>query len=172
MHPRTLFAELRRRNVYKVAVAYALVGWLLIQVASATFPFLQIPNWGTRLVIGLVILAFPIALLLAWAFEMTPAGIQRTQALTPRPRLAPSPARRRAEMIFALVLTFAVLATFRIARLKSGNVTDKSIAVLPFENRSEDKSNAYFADGVQDEILTRLARIGDLKVISRTSTQQ
>src|SRR3954471_24809973 len=173
MHPRTLFAELRRRNVYKVAVAYALVGWLLIQIASATFPFLQIPNWGTRLVIGLVILAFPIALILAWAFEMTPSGIQRTHALAPGTPPASSPARRRAAMILAIVLATAVLATFQILRSKSaGGVTDKSIAVLPFENRSEDKSNAYFADGVQDEIVTLLSKIADLKVISRTSTLQ
>ena len=172
MHPRTFFAELRRRNVYKVAVAYALVGWLLIQVASATFPFLQIPSWGTRFVIGLVILAFPIALILAWAFEMTPSGVQRTQELTPGAPIARSSTRKRAATIFAIVVAVAVLAAFQILRSKSGNVTDRSIAVLPFENRSEDKSNAYFADGVQDEILTRLARIGDLKVISRTSTQQ
>lgn len=172
MDPRSFFTELRRRNVYKVAVAYALVGWLLIQIASTTFPYLQIPSWGTRLVIGLVILAFPIALLLAWAFEMTPSGIQRTQDLPPGTPIARSPGRRRTEMTLALILTFAVLATLKITRWKSSSVTDKSIAVLPFENRSEDKSNAYFADGVQDEILTRLARIGDLKVISRTSTQQ
>src|SRR5215212_3781224 len=107
MHPTTFFAELRRRNVYKVAVAYALVGWLLIQVASATFPFLQIPNWGTRLVIGLVILAFPIALILAWAFELTPKGIQRTQDLAPGatgPRSAP---RKRGAIIVVIVLAVA-----------------------------------------------------------------
>lgn len=173
MNPKNFFAELRRRNVYKVAVAYTLVGWLLIQIASSTFPFLQIPSWGTRLIIGLVILAFPIALILAWAFEMTPSGIQRTETLAPGTPLARSSAKKRAAMILAIVLATAALATFQIVRSKSsGSVADKSIAVLPFENRSEDKANAYFADGVQDEILTRLARIGDLKVISRTSTQQ
>ena len=173
MDPRNFFAELKRRNVYKVAVAYALVGWLLIQIASATFPFLQIPTWGTRLVIGLVILVFPIALILAWAFEMTPDGIQRTHTLPPGVPRARSSAGRRTAMILALVLATAGLATFQIVRSKrAASLADKSIAVLPFENRSEDKSNAYFADGVQDEILTRLARISDLKVISRTSTQQ
>ena len=171
---KNFFAELRRRNVYKVAVAYAIVGWLLIQIASATFPFLQIPNWGTRLVIGLVILAFPIALILAWAFEMTPTGIQRTQepAASGQP-VARSSARKRAAIILVVVLAIAGLIAFQFLRSKpSAGVSDKSIAVLPFDNRSEDKENAYFADGVQDEILTRLARIGDLKVISRTSTQQ
>src|SRR4051812_6298974 len=118
MDLKNFFAELRRRSVYKVAVAYALVGWLLIQIASATFPFLQIPNWGTRFVIGLVILAFPIALILAWAFEMTPSGIQRTHDLTPGTPIAPSSARRRAEMTLALVLTFAVLAMLKITGSK------------------------------------------------------
>ncbi len=172
MDPKKFFAELRRRNVYKVAAAYALVGWLLIQIASTTFPFLQIPPWGIRLVIGLVFLAFPIALLLAWAFEMTPAGIQRTQELAAGAPVARSSGRKRAAMILAIVLATAGLATFQILRSKNAGANDKSIAVLPFENRSEDKENAYFADGVQDELLTRLARIADLKVISRTSTQQ
>jgi TolB-like protein len=170
---KNLFAELRRRNVYKVAAAYVLVGWLLIQVASATFPFLQIPIWATRLVIGLVILAFPIALILAWAFELTPKGIQRTQEPPPGDRPAPASRKKRTTIIVVIALTAAGLTAFYVARSKNGaNTSDKSIAVLPFENRSPDKENAYFADGVQDEILTRLARIGSLKVISRTSTQQ
>src|SRR5256714_9936767 len=167
---KNFFAELRRRNVYKVAVAYALVGWLLIQVAATTFPFLQIPTWATRLVIGLVFLAFPIALILAWAFEMTPTGIHRTHDPAPGAQVVRSPGRKRSVMILGIVLATAVLAIIRSRN--SASASDKSIAVLPFENRSGDKENAYFADGVQDEILTRLARIGDLKVISRTSTQQ
>jgi TolB-like protein/predicted Zn-dependent protease len=173
MDPKNFFAELRRRNVYKVAVAYALVGWLLIQIAVSTFPFLQIPDWATRLVIGLVILAFPIALILAWAFEMTPKGIQRTQELAPGAPPIRSSSRKRATMIVVIALAAAGLTAFYLVRSKSGaNGGEKSIAVLPFENRSPDKENAYFADGVQDEILTRLARLGGLKVISRTSTQQ
>jgi TolB-like protein/predicted Zn-dependent protease len=173
MDSRNFFAELRRRNVYKVAIAYAIVGWLLIQVASSTFPFLQIPSWGTRFIIGLVILAFPIALILAWAFEMTPSGIERTRPLAPGTTVARSSPRKRALMTLAVVLAVAGLVAFEIVRSRSSPQTnDKSIAVLPFENRSEDRENAYFADGVQDEILTRLARIGDLRVISRTSTQQ
>jgi TolB-like protein/Tfp pilus assembly protein PilF len=172
MDPRNFLAELKRRNVYKVAVAYALVGWLLIQVASTTFPFLQIPAWGTRLVIGLVLLAFPIALILAWAFELTPQGIKRTDdAGSPNAAARPFTAKR-VFIMMAIGLGAAGLLLLQIVRSKGGpEISDKSIAVLPFENRSEDKANAYFADGVQDEILTRLARIGDLKVISRTSTQ-
>jgi TolB-like protein len=173
MDPKNFFAELRRRNVYKVAVAYALVGWLLIQIAVSTFPFLQIPSWATRLVIGLVILAFPIALILAWAFELTPTGIERTPELAAGVRPIRSSARKRATTIVVIALAAAGLATFYLIRSKSGtNGSNKSIAVLPFENRSPEKENAYFADGVQDEILTRLARLGGLKVISRTSTQQ
>jgi TolB-like protein/Tfp pilus assembly protein PilF len=171
--PKNFFAELRRRNVYKVAVAYALVGWLLIQIAVTTFPFLQIPTWAARLVIGLVILAFPIALILAWAFEMTPKGIQRTQELGSGAPPVRASARKRVTTIVVIVLAAAGLTAFYLVRSKSGaNSREKSIAVLPFENRSPDKENAYFADGVQDEILTRLARLGGLKVISRTSTQQ
>jgi hypothetical protein len=146
---RNFFTELRRRNVYKVAVAYALVGWLLIQIAVSTFPFLQIPIWATRLVIGLVILAFPIALILAWAFELTPKGIQRTQELAPGVKPVRSSGRKRATMIVAIALAAAGLTAFYIVRSKSGaNGSEKSIAVLPFENRSPDKENAYFADGV------------------------
>jgi TolB-like protein/Tfp pilus assembly protein PilF len=170
--PKNFFAELKRRNVYKVVVAYALVGWLLIQIGASTFPFLQIPSWGTRLVIGLVLLAFPIALILAWAFEMTPTGIHRTHDLAPGAPVVRSSPRKHATIVALVVLVAGGLLTFQIMRSKTGaDANDKSIAVLPFENRSEDKENAYFADGVQDEILTRLARIGDLKVISRTSTQ-
>ena len=173
MDSRNFFAELRRRNVYKIAVAYVMVGWLLIQIASTTFPILQIPSWGTRFVIALVILAFPIALILAWAFEMTPSGIHRTLPLAPGEAVARSSPRKRAAMIIVVIVAMAGLVTFEIVRSKPKvEASDKSIAVLPFENRSEDKENAYFADGVQDEILTRLARIGDLRVISRTSTQQ
>jgi TolB-like protein/Flp pilus assembly protein TadD len=171
MDPKNFFAELKRRNVYKVAVAYALVGWLLIQVASATFPFLQIPEWGTRLVIGLVLLAFPIALILAWAFELTPAGIRRTEEAAAKAPAARTSASKRALTAVAIAVGLGLL-TFQLVRWKGrAAAAEKSIAVLPFENRSEDKANAYFADGIQDEILTRLARISDLKVISRTSTQ-
>src|ERR1043165_8498614 len=120
MDLRNFFAELRRRNVYKVAVAYALVGWLLIQIAAATFPFLQIPVWGTRLVIGLVFLAFPIALILAWAFEMTPTGIQRTQELASDAPVVPSSAWKRAAMILSVLLATAALVTLQMLRSKSG----------------------------------------------------
>jgi TolB-like protein/Tfp pilus assembly protein PilF len=169
------FSELKRRNVYKVAVAYAIVGWLLIQVATQVFPFLEIPNWIIRLVIALVAIGFPIALIIAWAFELTPQGIKRTEDVD-----AGAPRRRRSHAWIYIVIVGALVSAglfllgrygFRAKESSAGELPSKSIAVLPFDNLSEDKSNAFFAEGVQDEILTRLAKVADLKVISRTSTQ-
>lgn len=177
----SFFAELKRRNVYKVAVAYAAIGWLVIQVATSTFPVLEIPAWALRLVVVLVLLGFPIALVLAWAFEMTPEGIRRTESGDSDD----TPARKRRGWIVPLVVVIAVIAwlflgspfssslrqRLGLARAEHrGDAGSKSIAVLPFASLSEDKANNYFAEGIQDEILTRLAKIGDLKVISRTST--
>jgi TolB-like protein/Tfp pilus assembly protein PilF len=172
----SFFAELKRRNVYKVAVAYAVVGWLLIQVATQVFPFLEIPNWAIRLVIMLVTIGFPIALILAWAFESTPEGIKRTERtddeLTKR-------SRNRAWVYVVMVAGVLSIGLFLLGRYTapgkesaSADMPQKSIAVLPFESLSEDKANAYFADGIQEEILARLSKIADLKVISRTSTQR
>src|SRR5919197_1396301 len=170
------FAELKRRNVYKVAVAYAIVGWLLVQIATQVFPFLEIPNWVVRLVISLVAIGFPIALIIAWAFEITPQGIERTEVADATP--AARGQKKHAWIYVAIVgailsigLFFLGRYGFRNATSSSGEVLPKSIAVLPFDNLSEDKGNAYFAEGIQDEILTRLAKVADLKVISRTSTQ-
>lgn len=175
----SFFGELQRRNVYKVAIAYAIVGWLLIQIATQTFPFLEIPNWAIRLVILLTALGFPIALIIAWAFELTPEGIKRTEDVAPT-----RPHSHRGAWIY-IVLAGAALSVglFFLGRYTAGTsrprpsdaatgVPAKSIAVLPFESLSEDKANAYFADGVQEEILTHLARIADLKVISRSSVMQ
>jgi TolB-like protein/Tfp pilus assembly protein PilF len=168
------FAELKRRNVYKVAVAYAVVAWLLIQIATQLFPVFEIPNWGARLVVMLLAIGFPVALIVAWAFEFTPEGIKRSEDVD----LARPHSRGRAWIYIALTGAALSLGLFFLGRYtasersSSSDTGMKSIAVLPFENRSEDKANAYFADGIQDEILTRLAKIDDLKVISRTSTQR
>jgi len=171
----SFFAELKRRNVYKVAVAYAVVGWLLVQVATQVFPFFEIPNWAVRLIVLAIVIGFPIALVIAWAFELTPEGLKRTEDVD----LA-TQTRTRTHAWIYIVIVGALLSIslfffgrFTASTKQSGTteVPEKSIAVLPFENRSEDKANAYFADGIQDEILTRLAKIADLKVISRTSTQ-
>ncbi len=166
------FEELKRRNVYKVAVAYAVVAWLLIQIATQVFPFLQIPEWIIRLVIVLLALGFPIALIIAWAFELTPEGLKRTEAA----EALPERKRSHAWIYIAVVSALLSLGLFFAGRYTAGEpqvaLSAKSIAVLPFESLSEDKANAYFADGIQDEILTRLSKVADLKVISRTSTQK
>jgi TolB-like protein/Flp pilus assembly protein TadD len=176
MNPRNFFAELKRRNVYKVAIAYAIVAWLLLQIATHVFPFLEIPNWAIRLVIMLIVIGFPIALVIAWAFELTPEGLKRTEFAD---ELLKKSARSRA-WIYVVVIAGAIsVALFFVGRYTAPNkqggpveVVTKSIAVLPFENLSHDPDNAYFADGIQEEILTRLSKIADLKVISRTSTQR
>jgi tetratricopeptide (TPR) repeat protein len=168
-------AELKRRNVYKVAVAYAVIGWLLLQVTTQIFPFLEIPNWAIRLVIVLVAIGFPIALILAWALETTPEGIRRIEAA----EAAGQHSHSGAWIYIVLVGVALSLGLFFLGRYtvhtprpsEAATVPQKSIAVLPFDNLSDDKANAYFAEGVQDEILTRLASVADLKVISRTSTQ-
>jgi TolB-like protein/Tfp pilus assembly protein PilF len=171
------FAELKRRNVYKVAVAYAVVGWLIVQVASTVFPTFHSPEWVVQSLVVIVALGFPIALILAWAFEATPEGIKRTEVADAMP--AATGHRKHAWMYIVVISALISVTLFFIGRYTAGNkipssandIPEKSIAVLSFENRSEEKANAYFADGVQDEILTRLSKIADLKVISRTSTQ-
>jgi TolB-like protein len=172
------FAELKRRNVYKVAVAYAVVGWVIAQVATQIFPFLEIPNWIVRLVIVLIAIGFPIALVIAWAFEATPEGIKRTEVADAMPMAT---GQKKHAWIYVVVIGAAVsVALFFLGRYTARNIAGasnrelppKSIAVLPFENLSDDKSNAYFTEGIQEEILTRLSKIADLKVISRTSTQK
>jgi TolB-like protein/tetratricopeptide (TPR) repeat protein len=178
VNPVSFFSELKRRNVYKVAVAYAVVAWLLVQVATQVFPFLEIPNWVVRLVIAIVVIGFPIALVIAWAFEATPEGIKRTEVADAMPATA---RHKKHAWIFIVVIGAAFsIGLFFIGRYtartssnaSSSELPAKSIAVLPFDNLSRDPDNAFFAEGVQDEILTRLAKVADLKVISRTSTQR
>jgi TolB-like protein/Tfp pilus assembly protein PilF len=176
------FAELKRRNVYKVAVAYAVVAWLLIQAASILLPTFEAPAWGMKVLVLVILFGFPVALIFSWAFEITPEGIKLESAI----ELNKSIARRTGRKIVAVTIALAVVAAglfvFQILRTPPSMLADakrmlaqavpgKSIAVLPFDNLSRDPDNAYFCEGVQDEILTRLAKVADLKVISRTSTQ-
>src|SRR5207249_5571286 len=154
MNLRTFFAELKRRNVYKVAVAYAVVGWLLVQVTTQVFPVFEIPNWALRLIVLAIIIGFPIALVIAWAFELTPEGLKRTEdvdlavaAQLPRHRV----------WIFVVIIAGAMsLGLFFLGRItapskQSGvnEVSSKSIAVLPFENLSSDKENAYYPPEIE-----------------------
>jgi len=186
------FAELKRRNVYKVAVAYAVVGWLLVQVATQVFPFFEIPNWSVRLVVLAIVIGFPVALVIAWAFELTPQGLKRTEDAD-LVTSARQP-RKRGWIVVVIIAGAMSLGLFFLGRYTAGSsgtprpvstelrrgeqseaatvLPGKSIAVLPFENLSRDPDNAYFVDGIQDEILTRLSKISALKVISRTSTMR
>jgi TolB-like protein/Flp pilus assembly protein TadD len=159
------FEEVKRRKVYRVAVAYVIAAGGIIQLASAAFPAWELPNWSLRLVIVLLLIGFPIALILAWAFDVTSQGIKTTPTIaTPGSHL-----RRNVIMLVATGIIISAAAGFFLLPHASARKIDKSIAVLPFENLSDEKENAYFADGVQDDILTNLSKIGDLKVISRTS---
>jgi len=173
VNPKNFFAELKRRNVYKVAMAYAVAGWALSQGIAQVFPVFDVPNWAIRLIVLLIILGLPIALVLAWMFELTPHGIKRTETADAMPTTS---RQNKRAWIYVLVIGGLIsIGLFVLGRYTAPTVAPlpaKSIAVLPFENLSEDKANAYFADGIQVEILTRLAKIADLKVISRTSTQR
>ena len=160
------FEEVKRRKVYRVAVAYVIAAGGIIQLGSAAFPAWELPNWSLRLVIVLLLVGFPIALILAWAFDVTAQGIRATPDVA-----VPRTHRRRNVIVLVAtgLIVSAIAGFFLLPRISSAHKIDKSIAVLPFENLSDDKENAYFADGIQDDVLTNLSKIGDLKVISRTS---
>ncbi len=157
--------ELRRRNVYRAALAYCVVSWLLIQIATQVFPFFEIPNATVRLVVIVCIAGFPIAMLLAWLYDLTPEGFVRVGELDLATR------KERGRMIdFTIIGILTVAVSLLLFDRFQPQSIDKSIAVLPFENMTADEGNAFFADGIQDDILTSLSKIGDLRVISRLST--
>jgi TolB-like protein/Flp pilus assembly protein TadD len=187
------FSELKRRNVYKVAVAYAVVAWLLIQAASILFPTFDAPSWAMKVLVGLLVLCFPVALVLSWAFEITPEGIKLESEIDPRKSITRKTGRKIVGLTIAVAIVAAGLLVFQMVgrdhsspavadARRAGDteggrpgspslsIPEKSIAVLPFDNLSRDPDNAYFVEGIQDEILTRLAKIADLKVIARSST--
>ena len=180
MKSENFFAELKRRNVYKVAVAYVVVAWLLIQAASIFFPAFDAPPWMMRIFIIVISFGFPVALIFSWAFEITPEGIKLESEIEPNKSISRRTGRKIVAVTIALAVVAAGLFVFQFIRARStpsvltvGSArTNKSIAVLPFDNLSRDPENAFFVEGVQDEILTRLAKVGDLKVIARTSTQR
>ena len=159
------FEEVKRRKVYRVAAAYIIAAGGIIQLASAAFPAWELPNWALRLVIVLLLMGFPIALILAWAYDITAQGVRAT----PAPAVPGSHRRRNIVMLVLTGVIISAAAGFFLLPGVSARKCDKSIAVLPFENLSDEKENAYFADGIQDDVLTNLSKVSDLKVISRTS---
>jgi adenylate cyclase len=175
VNPKNFFAELKRRNVYKVAIAYGVVAWLLMQVASQIFPFFEIPNWAVRLVVLLLILGFPIALVLAWAFELTPEGIKLTESAD---REAAKPSRNRA-WIYVVILAAALsVGLFFVSRYTASNqvmtsvLPEKSIAVLPFDNQNRDPDTDYLSDGIPESIINSLSQLSQLKVMARSAVFQ
>jgi TolB-like protein len=169
------FAELKRRNVYKVAVAYAVVGWLLVQIATQVFPFFEIPNWAVRLVVLLIVIGFPIALVMAWAFELTPEGLRRTEAVD----LARRPRTKSHAWIYIVLIGAAIsvslffLGRFTVRKPAGAvrtSISAKSIAVLPLLNESGDPKDEYFSDGLSEELIAALGHIAELKVIGRSSS--
>ena len=169
-----LLAELKRRNVFRVGVAYAIVGWLLLEVASVILPALHLPDWALTLLVVFVVAGFPLALIVAWAFELTPEGFKRETAVDPAESITHVTGRKLDFAIIGLlaivVIYFAVDKFVLEAEPEQASVVrEKSIAVLPFANRSANQADAFFVDGIHDDILTHISRISALKVISRTS---
>ena len=184
----SFFAELKRRNVYKVAIAYAVVSWLLIQIATQVFPFFEVPNWAIRLVVLLLALGFPVAFVLSWAFEITPQGIKLESEIGPNESVRRKTGRKLVGITVALAVVAAGLLAFQMFRPRlmrdsaatstplpataALTIPEKSIAVLPMINSSDDPANEYFSDGMSEEFISSLSRLRDLKVISRTSSFQ
>jgi TolB-like protein/Tfp pilus assembly protein PilF len=175
MNPRNLFAELKRRNVYKVAIAYAVVAWLLIQIASQVFPFFEIPNWAVRFIVLAIIIGFPIALIIAWAFELTPEGLKRTEAVD----RAPAQSSRNRAWIYVVIIAAAFsLGLFFVGRYTASNkamtngLPEQSIAVLPFDNQNRDPDSDYLSDGIPESIINSLSQLSQLKVLARSTVFQ
>jgi TolB-like protein/Flp pilus assembly protein TadD len=166
------FAELKRRNVYKVAVAYAVVGWLLVQVTTQVFPIFEIPNWALRLIVLAIIIGFPISLVIAWAFELTPQGLKRTEDVDPA-----SQARSKSHAWIYVVIVGVLISVglffvgryTALDRVTRSDLPQKSIAVLPFENQNRDPDTDYLCDGIPESIINSLSELPKLKVMSRNS---
>ena len=173
MNRRNFFAELKRRHVYRVAIAYAVVAWLLVQVATQVFPFFEIPTWIVRLVVLLTVLGFPVALVVAWAFEMTPEGLKRAANIAPNEYIQRWSTRRFAALVISVAILAAGVPLFRLSRSEPtwlpwtnavSTASQKSIAVLPLLNESGDPGDEYFSDGLSEELIAALAQVKGLKL--------
>jgi TolB-like protein/Tfp pilus assembly protein PilF len=169
---RNFVGELKRRNVYKVAIAYAVIAWLLIQIATQTFPFFEIPNWMVRAVIVLLLLGFPIVLIIAWAFELTPEGLKRTEAADREPA---KPSRNKMWIYVVIVAAALSVGLFFVGRYTAPNASVnsespvKSIAVLPFDNQNRDPDTDYLSDGIPESIINSLSQLSQLRVMARST---
>ena len=178
MNLQNFLGELKRRHVYRVAIAYGIVAWLLVQVATQVFPFFEIPTWIVRLVVLLTVLGFPVALVVAWAFEMTPEGIRRAEDVGPNEYMPRWSTRRFAALVISVAILAAGVPLFQLSRSKptwlpwtdvASTASQKSIAVLPLLNESGDPGDEYFSDGLSEELIAALAQVKGLKVIGRSS---
>src|SRR5215831_19436036 len=179
MNPGNFFAELKRRHVYRVAIAYGVVAWLLIQIATQVFPFFEIPNFAVRLVVLVTMLGFPIAVIIAWAFEMTPEGLKRANDIAPNEYIPRWSTRKFVALIITLATLAAGVPLVHLLRNKpaflsridtASALAQKSIAVLPLLNESGNPGDDYFSDGLSEELIAALAQVKGLKVIGRSSS--
>jgi len=168
----SIFSELKRRSVFKVAIVYLAAAWLLLQVAATVAPILELPTWFEKTVLLLLVLGFPVAIILAWAFQLTPAGVQRDSGRESPPTEKRRPVDRIVVLVLGLALVYFVTDKFFFLERGMGDPLEASVAVLPFTNMTQDDSNDPFAAGIHDDLLTHLSRIASLKTTSRTSVLQ
>ena len=174
----SFFSELKRRNVLRLAATYALVAWILIEAGSVLLPTFGVPEWFFRAYVLVIFAGFIASLIIAWVYEITPEGVKLDRDVDRSKAAAPSRSKSNAVIIALLAVALGVSITFNVTGIRNGEVqtadalSDLSIAVLPFTSRSADPDNQFFADGIHDDLLTRLADIGSLRVISRTSVNE
>ena len=174
MDPIRFFAEMRRRNVFRVTGTYFVGSWFLIQIAFTLESVMKLPEWFDALFMSLMILGAPVVVILAWAFELTPEGFKRTESISKENSIAAQTGRKlEIAIIIGLVAIGGLLLADRFAPPEGVRIAQQSsnhsVAVLPFSNRSSESSDAFFADGIHDDLLTRLSKVSAFEVISRTS---
>lgn len=172
MNPGNFFAELKRRNVYRAAAAYGVVGWLLVQIATQVFPFFDVPTWAIRMVVVVLLLGFPVALVVAWIYELTPQGLQKTDDIPPGRPIARNLGRKIDFAIIGVLLTviaFMAWQHFGGGSTTTGNGPTKSIAILPFVDLSQSRDQEYLSDGITEQLIDSLSHLRNLLVVARTT---